>query len=61
MVHQFDNEAIKKHRDATQLALQTPVVNYRDGFGCIGPQGKHVDKDSFLKYNSLLTLSLIHI
>ena len=55
MVHHFDKEAMKRHADATQLALQTPVVNYRDGFGCIGPQGKHVDKDSFLKYNSLLT------
>ena len=30
MVHHFDKEAMKRHADATQLALQTPVVNYRD-------------------------------
>tara|TARA_Y100000389_G_scaffold148109_2_gene147152 strand:+ start:913 stop:1401 length:489 start_codon:yes stop_codon:yes gene_type:complete len=46
---------VAKHKKAHELALQTPLVNYRDGFGCVGRSGKHVDKDSYLKYNSLLT------
>ena len=55
MVKPFDHSFMKQHTATTQLALQTPIVNYRDGFGCVGPNGQHVDKDSFLKYNSLLT------
>ena len=55
MVNPFDHSFMQQHRATTQLALQTPIVNYRDGFGCVGPNGQHVDKDSFLKYNSLLT------
>ena len=55
MVQQLNHKLVEKHRATTQLALQTPIVNYRDGFGCVGPRGQHVDKDSFLKYNSLLT------
>lgn len=55
MVKQFNHSQLSKQNATAQLALQTPIVNYRDGFGCIGPKGKHVDKDSFLKYNCLLT------
>ena len=51
MVNPFDHSFMQQHRATTQLALQTPIVNYRDGFGCVGPNGQHVDKDSFLKYN----------
>ena len=55
MVLPLNHKLVEKHNATTQLALQTPIVNYRDGFGCVGPRGKHVDKDSYLKYNSLLT------
>lgn len=46
---------VEKHMATSQLALQTPIINYRDGFGCSGQNGKHIDKDSFLKYNSVQT------
>lgn len=50
------NHKYVKHQNKTaELALQTPIINYRDGFGCVGHRGKHIDSDSFLKYNSLLT------
>ena len=55
MVQHFSQKYIEKQNATAQLALQTPIINYRDGFGCIGPSGQHVDNDSFLKYNSLLT------
>jgi hypothetical protein len=55
MVKQFNHKQLSKHNATAQLALQTPIVNYRDGFGCVGPRGKHIDKDSYLKYNSLMT------
>tara|TARA_Y100000389_G_scaffold203960_1_gene254282 strand:+ start:6780 stop:7277 length:498 start_codon:yes stop_codon:yes gene_type:complete len=55
MVKNFNHTFIEQHNETTQLALQTPIVNFRDGFGCTGQNGRHIDKDSFLKYNSLQT------
>ena len=49
------NASIEQHKNATELALQIPIANFRDGYGFCGRDGVHVDKDSFLKYNSLQT------
>ena len=43
------------HQNAAEIALQLPISNFKDGLGCVGPYGQFVDKDSFLKYNSLQT------
>ena len=45
----------KNHYKTQELAIQTPIMSYRDGVGCAGPKGEKIDSDSFLKYNTMLT------
>ena len=45
----------KEHYKTQELALQTPIMSYKDGVGCSDPNGNKIDSDSFLKYSSMLT------
>ena len=47
--------ALTDHSKVAQTALQHPVPNFRDGYGCIGKKGLLVDKDSLLRNGTILT------
>lgn len=57
-LYEFQNDCyinVNNHKKTTELAIQTPIMSYRDGIGCAGPHGNKIDSDSFMKYNSMLT------
>lgn len=52
----IDNaKAIHAHTKTAELALQRPVVQFRDGFGYAGPNGCMIDRDSFMRNGTILT------
>lgn len=50
-----DHKHLQNYEKINELAIQTPIMSYKDGIGCAGPKGTKIDNDSFLKYHSMMT------